>query len=101
MKSTVLFAQGGNGARVVNSVLGLKSYSEWRQSGGNGIWRYGGNTKPTTNTGNFFIRKNSDPFQNSLSRNLSVADKFLDDHNQNVKLLQVIIIQILLVYCHL
>ncbi|KAK7409738.1 hypothetical protein VNO78_00007 [Psophocarpus tetragonolobus] len=28
--------QGGKSARIVNSVLALKSYSEWKQTGGNG-----------------------------------------------------------------
>ncbi|KAF2325128.1 hypothetical protein GH714_022927 [Hevea brasiliensis] len=36
--------QGGKSARVVNSVLALKSYSEWKQTGGNGVWKFGGNS---------------------------------------------------------
>eukprot|EP00268_Persea_americana_P053009 TRINITY_DN5978_c1_g1_i2.p1 TRINITY_DN5978_c1_g1~~TRINITY_DN5978_c1_g1_i2.p1 ORF type:complete len:1031 (-),score=209.55 TRINITY_DN5978_c1_g1_i2:277-3369(-) len=66
--------QGGKGARVVNCVLALKSYSEWKQMGGNGSWRYGGNLKPTS-SGKCFVRKNSEPF---MSRNLSMNEKCLD-----------------------
>ncbi|KAK9281648.1 hypothetical protein L1049_004551 [Liquidambar formosana] len=66
--------QGGKSARVVNCVLALKSYSDWKQTGGNGVWKFGGNVKPTT-SGKSFVRKNSEPFTNSLSRNLSMNEK--------------------------
>ncbi|EXB95727.1 hypothetical protein L484_007477 [Morus notabilis] len=36
--------QGGKTTRVVNSVLALKSYCDWKQSGGNGVWKFGGNS---------------------------------------------------------
>ena len=65
--------QGGKSGRVVNCVLALKSYSEWKQTGGNGIWKFGGNVKPTT-TGKSFVRKNSEPFTNSFSRSLSATE---------------------------
>jgi len=42
--------------------------------GGHGSWKYGGNLKPT-NTGKAFMRKNSEPFTNSLSRNPSINGK--------------------------
>lgn len=77
--------QGGKGARVVNCVLALKSYSEWKQTGGNGSWRHGGNVslKPT-NPGKSFVRKNSEPF---MSRNASMNERCLDgmpiDQNMN------------------
>jgi kinesin family protein C2/C3 len=58
----------------VNTVLALKSYSEWKQTGGNGIWKFGGNVKPTVSAKSF-VRKNSEPFMNSLSRNLSMNEK--------------------------
>ncbi|KAF4403444.1 hypothetical protein G4B88_008090 [Cannabis sativa] len=69
--------QGGKSARVVNSVLALKSYSDWKQSGGNGVWKFGGNVKVTTSTKSF-VRKNSEPFTNSLSRNSSMTEKTLN-----------------------
>ncbi|KAJ7977892.1 Kinesin-like protein [Quillaja saponaria] len=38
--------QGGKSARVVNCVLALKSYNEWKQGGKIGSWKYGGSSKP-------------------------------------------------------
>ncbi|KAF5462449.1 hypothetical protein F2P56_018455 [Juglans regia] len=69
--------QGGKSARVVNCVLALKSYSEWKQTGGNGVWKFGGSVKPTVSAKSF-IRKNSEPFTNSLSRNFSMGEKSLN-----------------------
>lgn len=64
--------QGGKSSRIVNCVLALKSYSEWKQTGGNGVWKFGGNVKPIT-SGKNFVRKNSEPFKN-YSRNMSVTE---------------------------
>ncbi|GAB2277387.1 hypothetical protein Dimus_012091 [Dionaea muscipula] len=69
--------QGGKSARIVNCVLALKSYSEWKQGGGCGLWKYGGIAKPL-NTGKSFILKNSEPFMNSMSRNSSVSEKSIE-----------------------
>ncbi|KAG8663553.1 kinesin-like protein KIN-14I isoform X2 [Manihot esculenta] len=69
--------QGGKSARIMNSVLALKSYSEWKQTGGNGVWKFGGNVKPTISTKSF-VRKNSEPFMNSLARNSSMNDQSLN-----------------------
>jgi kinesin family protein C2/C3 len=69
--------QGGKSARVVNCVLAVKSYSEWKQTGGNGVWKFGGNVKPTVSAKSF-VRKNSEPFTNSLSRNSSMSEKSLN-----------------------
>ncbi|KAK0600359.1 hypothetical protein LWI29_014130 [Acer saccharum] len=71
------FEQGGKSAtaRIINCVLALKSYSEWKQSGGHGSWKFGANGKPSSaGTGKPFMRKNSEPFMNSFSRTLSVGD---------------------------
>lgn len=73
-----IFVQGGKSARVVNSVLALKSYTDWKQTGGNGIWKFGGNVKPTTTSAKSFVRKNSEPFTNSLSRTSSTTEKSLN-----------------------
>ena len=59
----------------MNSVLALKSYSEWKQSGGIGVWKFGGNVKVTTTATKSFLRKNSEPFTNSLSRTSSMNEK--------------------------
>ncbi|XP_064976595.1 kinesin-like protein KIN-14F isoform X1 [Musa acuminata AAA Group] len=59
--------QGGKSARIVNCVLSLQSYGEWKQMGGHGSFRYGGNSKPSI-SGKSFIRKNSENYKGSLSR---------------------------------
>lgn len=64
--------QGGKSARVVNCVLAIKSYSEWKQSGGDGVWKFGGNVKTTSSSTKQFSRKNAEPFTGSLPRTLSV-----------------------------
>ncbi|RRT68007.1 hypothetical protein B296_00023224 [Ensete ventricosum] len=55
---------------VVNCVLALKSYGENKQMGRNGSCKYGGILKPST-SGKYFVRRNSEPFMNSLSRSQS------------------------------
>ncbi|KAG9459558.1 hypothetical protein H6P81_004066 [Aristolochia fimbriata] len=69
--------QGGKSARVVNCILALKSYSDWKQSGCNGSWKYSGNSKPNI-AGKCFVRKNSEPFTGSLSRTSSINEKSFD-----------------------
>ncbi|KAH1078940.1 hypothetical protein GLYMA_19G213600v4 [Glycine max] len=76
--------QGGKSSRIVNCVLALKSYSEWKMSGSNGVWKFGGNLKPTV-TSKSFVRKNSDPFTNSLSRTSSLNDKSIAAFNSDVE----------------
>ncbi|PIA61220.1 hypothetical protein AQUCO_00300624v1 [Aquilegia coerulea] len=68
--------QGGKSTRVVNCILALKSYSDRKQTGGCNLSKFGGNLKPS-NSGKFFMRKNSEPFMNSLSRNPSMNEKAL------------------------
>ncbi|XP_078436131.1 kinesin-like protein KIN-14I isoform X2 [Wolffia australiana] len=65
--------KGGKCTRVVNCVLALKSYFEWKEMGGTGAWKYGGNLK-TAGSGNYFIRKNSELFMNSFLKNAQVHD---------------------------
>ncbi|KAM6578696.1 hypothetical protein CsatB_030533 [Cannabis sativa] len=74
--------QGGMSARVVNCVLALKSYSEWKQGGSIGSWKFGGNTKPPA-FGKPFMRKNSEPFGNSCLRTLSWGEKSVDSISSN------------------
>ncbi|KAH9689581.1 kinesin-like protein KIN-14I [Citrus sinensis] len=73
--------QGGKSAmaRIVNCVLALKSYSEWKQGGEKGPWKYAGNLKPSICvSGKPFMRKTSEPFMNSFSRTSSGGEKSLD-----------------------
>lgn len=69
--------QGGKPSRVVNCVLALKSYNEWKQAGGNGSWKLSGNVKPTS-CGKQFVLKNSEPFMKSISHSASFIEKALD-----------------------
>ncbi|XP_050225461.1 kinesin-like protein KIN-14G [Mercurialis annua] len=58
--------QGGKFARIVNCILALKSYNEWKQNGGTGIFKYGGSFKPL-NSGTIkpFMRKIADSTRSS------------------------------------
>lgn len=58
----------------MNCILALKSFSDWKQAGGSGIWKFGGNIKPMTSS-KLFMRKNLEPFTSSLSRNTSMNEK--------------------------
>ncbi|XP_011095593.1 kinesin-like protein KIN-14F isoform X2 [Sesamum indicum] len=40
--------KGGSSGKVVECILCLKGYHEWKQSGGIGVWRYGGTVKITS-----------------------------------------------------
>ncbi|CAN4108861.1 unnamed protein product [Withania somnifera] len=68
--------KGGKSSRIINCVLALKSYAEWKQGGGSGSWKYSGNSKPPS-AGKQFVRRNSEPFMNSISR--TISDKSLDN----------------------
>ncbi|GAU21507.1 hypothetical protein TSUD_34700, partial [Trifolium subterraneum] len=81
--------QGGNLSRIVNCVLALKSYSEWKLEGKNGLWKYGGSPKPLSPTfAKIFVRKNSIPFMRSLSRGtatpLGDKDGSLSEHSSSI-----------------
>lgn len=62
----------------MNCVLALKSYYEWKEGGGKGVWKYSGNWKPHS-ASKHFIRKNSDLFVNSLSKNSSIIGQDLSE----------------------
>ena len=69
----------------MNCVLALKSYNEWKLTGGNGVWKFGGNIKPaTTTSGKSFVRKNSEPFMNSLQRTSSMNEKLSNGHSNEI-----------------
>ncbi|KAK7269399.1 hypothetical protein RIF29_22125 [Crotalaria pallida] len=77
--------QGGISSRIVNCVLALKSYSEWKMGGKNGLWKNGMNPKPPSSGKQLIMRKNSEPFMRSLSRAMSLGDKecWLSDNSSN------------------
>ncbi|GAV66366.1 Kinesin domain-containing protein/CH domain-containing protein [Cephalotus follicularis] len=79
--------QGGKSLRIVNCVLALKSYSDWKQSGGNGSWKYGGNCKPpSSGAGKLFLRKQSEPFTSSFSRTTSFGEKSIESLSSEMSL---------------
>ncbi|KAI8557423.1 hypothetical protein RHMOL_Rhmol04G0009700 [Rhododendron molle] len=43
-----LVLQGGSSNKVVDCILCLKGYYEWKQAGGIGVWRYGGTVRITS-----------------------------------------------------
>ncbi|KAL5548731.1 hypothetical protein UlMin_003962, partial [Ulmus minor] len=40
--------KGGSSSKVVDCILCLKGYYEWKQAGGIGVWRYGGTVRITS-----------------------------------------------------
>ncbi|XP_011087452.1 kinesin-like protein KIN-14I [Sesamum indicum] len=69
--------QGGKSSRIVNCVLALKSYNDWKEGGGRGVWKFSGTSKAPS-IAKQFVRKNSELFMNSLSRNSSINEKSYD-----------------------
>lgn len=84
-KNFYFFFQGGQCSRIVNCVLALQSYSEWKMGGKNGLWKYGGNPKPRSFE-KPVVRKRSEPFMRSSSRAKSIGDKDScpGDHSSNI-----------------
>lgn len=77
LRSHFLNFQGGKSARIVDCVLALKSYHDWKQGGANGSWKNFGTWKPPV-AGKQFVRRSSEPFVNPLPRSSSVSEKSLD-----------------------
>lgn len=48
LKLNNLELQGGSSSKVVDCILCLKGYYEWKQAGGIGVWRYGGTVRITS-----------------------------------------------------
>ncbi|XP_042049841.1 kinesin-like protein KIN-14I [Salvia splendens] len=66
--------QGGKSFRIVNCIVALKSYHEWKQCGSNGVWKFSGNAWPCNSVSKPHQgRRNSDMFLSFLSRNSSSA----------------------------
>ena len=59
---------------MVNCVLALKSYREWHKTGGNGVWKFGGNVRTST-SGKQFAGKKSEPFMGSILKITSMNEK--------------------------
>uniref|UniRef100_A0A7N0U7X8 Uncharacterized protein n=1 Tax=Kalanchoe fedtschenkoi TaxID=63787 RepID=A0A7N0U7X8_KALFE len=65
--------QGGKSSRLVDCVLALKAYSDWKQSGSHGSWKYSANLKSVKQ----FVRKNGESFMN-MSGTASLSEKSID-----------------------
>ncbi|KAE9593707.1 putative minus-end-directed kinesin ATPase [Lupinus albus] len=77
--------QGGKSSRIVNCVLALKSYAEWKQGGEIGTWKYGGigTPKPPTSA-KTVLKKISEPFMKSLRTTTPSIDRdVMSDHSSN------------------
>lgn len=61
--------QGGQGVRVVDCVLALKSFSDAKQVGKQSPFKYGGIVKPLS--GKYAIRKNNEAFMKTMVRSHS------------------------------
>ncbi|KAK9016902.1 hypothetical protein V6N11_079394 [Hibiscus sabdariffa] len=78
--------QGGNLEGIVQCVLALKSYSEWKKRGEIGTWKNTESPKPPISSRPVkpFTRRNSEPFLNfPLSRTVSMGDKSADSLNSD------------------
>ncbi|XP_042046271.1 kinesin-like protein KIN-14I isoform X1 [Salvia splendens] len=73
--------QGGKSSRIVNCVLALKSYCEWKEGGGKGVWKFTGTWKPHS-ASKKFVKKSSAQFANSLSRTSSIVEQNSQDFNE-------------------
>jgi hypothetical protein len=60
----------------------MKSYSEWKKTGGTGSWKYGGIIKQA-NLSKSFLKRNSEQSTSSLSRSFSMneCEILSDDHS--------------------
>jgi kinesin family member C2/C3 len=60
----------------------MKSYSEWKKTGGTGSWKYGGIIKQA-NLSKSFMKRNSERSTSSLSRSFSMneCEILSDDHS--------------------
>ncbi|XP_047961498.1 kinesin-like protein KIN-14G [Salvia hispanica] len=74
--------QGGKSSRIVNCVLALKSYYEWKEGGGKGVWKFCGTWKPHSASKQFVRKSSDDLFVNSLSRNSSVVEQNSQGFNE-------------------
>ncbi|KAG6483979.1 hypothetical protein ZIOFF_060772 [Zingiber officinale] len=68
--------QGGKSARIIDCILSLKGYAEWKRMGGHGTWRSGANLKPSI-SGKHLLKKNLENSKSSLLRDQYMSD---NDH---------------------
>lgn len=69
----MLDAQEGSSSKVVDCILCLKGYYQWKLSGAVGVWRYGGTVKITS------LPRGYPSSTNSSENDDEYLDEYLDD----------------------
>ncbi|KAL2495938.1 Kinesin KP1 [Forsythia ovata] len=75
--------KGGSSSKVVDCILCLKGYHEWKQSGGTGVWRYGGTVRITS-----FPKELPSSLVGSESADESLDDSESSQYEQLMEFLQ-------------
>ncbi|KAL2475968.1 Kinesin KP1 [Abeliophyllum distichum] len=75
--------KGGSSSKVVDCILCLKGYHEWKQSGGTGVWRYGGTVRITS-----FPKESPSSLVGSESADESLDDSESSQYEQLMEFLQ-------------
>ena len=75
--------QGGSSGKVVDCILCLKGYYEWKQSGGVGVWRYGGTVRITS-----FPKRSPSSIVGSESADESLDESESSQYEQLLEFLQ-------------
>ncbi|KAI3456773.1 hypothetical protein Pfo_013436 [Paulownia fortunei] len=74
--------KGGSSGKVVDCILCLKGYYEWKQSGGIGVWRYGGTVRITS-----FLKESQSSVVSSESADESIDDSESSQYEQLMEFL--------------
>lgn len=75
--------QGGSSNKVVDCILCLKGFYEWKLSGGVGVWRYGGTVRITS-----FPKKSPSSIVGSESADESLDEPESSQYEQLLEFLQ-------------
>lgn len=75
--------QGGSSNKVVDCILCLKGFYEWKLSGGVGVWRYGGTVRITS-----FPKKSPSSIVGSESADESLDESESSQYEQLLEFLQ-------------
>ncbi|XP_042008587.1 kinesin-like protein KIN-14F [Salvia splendens] len=74
--------KGGSSGKVVDCILCLKGYYEWKQSGGIGVWKYGGTVRITS-----LVKESPSSVVSSESADESIDDSESSQYEQLMELL--------------
>ncbi|KAK6149445.1 hypothetical protein DH2020_016970 [Rehmannia glutinosa] len=69
--------KGGSSGKVVDCILCLKGYCQWKQSGGLGVWKYGGTVRITS-----FAKESPSSLVSSESADESIDDSESSQYDQ-------------------